>query len=164
MNRWLNKYKAAAYQTRWIGLIGAAAMLASIVLELSGIYFAVSVAEVPFGGEFAGMVMRQVWLLVLMGISFMTRALFLLAFKPARYSWVALSWLFSFAAVVLYVWEMSPRYSPATPVCGDDGRCFIIYDIATADWALLAGLAFIVFSIFRILVTAAYAGNKYQYR
>lgn len=164
MNGWLDKHKAAAYRTRWIGLIGVSAMLASIGLELSGIYFAVSVAEVPFQGDFAEIVMKQVWLLVLLAVSFVVRAVFLLTFKPKHYSWIAFSWLFSVAAVAFYLWEMSPGYSSATPVCGEDGRCYTIYEIARTDWAALAGLGFVLFSFVRVLVTAAIAGTRHRYR
>ena len=161
MKGWLVEYKAASHRTRWISLIGATAMLAAVARELSRIYIGVSWAEAQ--GDYADSVMAHVWMLVLIGVSFIIRAFFLLVSKPERYSWVAISWLLSFATVVFYLWEMLPQYSPAT-ICEKDGRCFTIYHHSSADWTALAGMGFVVFSFFRVLVRAAVAGSKYRYR
>lgn len=146
MDGWLFEYKDAAHRTRWIGLIGAALMLAVVARELIGLYIAVSWAEVPFQGDFAEVVMAQAWMLVLLGGSSILRAVFLLIFKPERYSWIALSWLLSFAAVIFYLWQTIPSY-------GHSG---------SADWVGLACLGFLTFSFFRVLVTATMAGSRYR--
>jgi hypothetical protein len=163
MSRWLDDYKAVSHRTRWIGLIGAAAMLSSVALELSGIYFSVSVAEVPFQGDFADAVMKEVWMGVIVGAAFTARSFVLIVSRPERYSWTAFSGLFSFVIVVFYVLTMSPGYGPTT-VCEHDRRCFTIYDIARTNWVALAGTGFLLLSFFRCLVTAAWVGSKQRYK
>lgn len=133
MNRWLAEYKAAAHRTRWIGLISAVFMLAVVARELCGIYIGVSWSEVPFQGDFAEVVMAQVWMLVLLGGSSVTRAVCLLVFKPEHYLWIALSWLLSFAAVVFYLREKIPSYGHSS----------------SADWVGLACMGFVIFSFLR---------------
>jgi len=145
-------------------MIGTAAMLSAVVRELSRIYIGVSLAESPFEGDFADMILAHVGMLVLVGIPFMVRAVFLLIFKPERYLWVALSWVLSFVAVVFYLLEMWPEYGP-TKICGEGGRCFTIYDQRGTDWVLLSAIAFILLSIVRAGVTAAIAaGRAYRYK
>lgn len=165
MNRWLAEYAIAAHRTRWIGLIGTAAMLTAVVRELSSIYIGVSLAESPFEGDFADMIIAHVSMLVLVGIPFMVRAVFLLIFKPERYLWVALSWVLSFVAVVFYLSEMWPEYGPSR-TCVEGGKCFEIYDQRSiTDWVLLSALAFILLSIVCAGVTAAIAaGRAYRYK
>ena len=164
MNGWLIKYKIAAHETRWIALIGAALMLAAIGRELSRLYIGVSWSEVPFQGDFADTVMAQVWTLVLVGMSFVVRATFLLLSKPERYSWVAFSWLLSFASIAFYLWEVLPSYSPTT-ICAEDGQCSTMYhNPGGGDWVAVAGIAFVLLSFVRALITAAMAGTRYRYR
>ena len=131
MNDWLIEYKNAAYRTRWIGITGAILMLAAIGWELFSLYAAVSVAEAHFQGDYAEYVWYLAWMFALISVAFIVRVIFLVVFKPERYSWVAFSWLLSFASVVFYLWQILP--GPTTS-CGEEGRCFTIYYHSSADW------------------------------
>lgn len=163
MNGWLAEYKAAAHRTRWISLLAAGLMVSAVARELISIYIGVSASEVPLQGDYAEAVMAQVGMLVFVGGSFILRVIFLLVFNPKRYSWIAVSWLVSCAAVVSYIWQTMPSYVPAT-TCGEGGQCFTIYSNARADWVALACFWFVLFSFLRALVTAVQAATRYRFR
>ncbi len=161
MKDWLVEYKAAAYRTRWFGITGAVIMLAVVGCELIRLFVNLSAAEVPLSGDTADYVIGLASLYGLIGASFVVRAVFLLVFKPARHSWIAMSWLMSFIAAGFYLWQTIPLYFPAK-ICREDGPCFTIYHHSSADWVGLACVGFVLISPFRALVTAAMAGSRYR--
>ncbi len=152
-------------RSRAIGISGAVLMVVSVVIVMWGVYYAISVAEVPFGRDLIWSVADEILVLVLIGISFIVRIMLLLSLHRRPYYQISASWLASALLLTAYVWLRMPPSSPPSPICGADGHCFTIYELRRgADVLEVAAIVFILASVLRTAATFVYGAVRFRYK